>query len=317
MDDQDKSMRDTMEEVYDRMTEDEGGDEGGNIGASLDGSADESKLADVTATSSEDYRFEGASEAVSAEAESYDARYAEEPSHTPHYQEAADQRHAYQEAVDAPNPGTWSPYLQERGVTADHAFQVLLQTEYSLRHGSPEQKRNALLGIMAEYGIDLGHGIPSAQTHAPTPIRDPAVPYLEQQFGAILNQLAYHQRVDHASKTLKARAQIAEFKSQTKEGRLLHPHFNLVEHDMFALMSAGRARSLGEAYNMAVQANPRTRDLISEKRRSERRVAAHERAQRAKRQSKTNLITSKAPGGPKAPKTMRETMEEVYDRMTS
>ncbi len=313
MSDQEKSIRDTMEEVYDRMTE--GGDEMPVESTITEEERGErADLSDVTTTSSEDYQFEETDGSSMQHDAILEEREDEEP---PRHSEPPFEDLAAPETTYTPNPGTWSPYLQERGVTADHAFQVLLQTEYSLRHGSPEQKRNALLGIMAEYGIDLGHGIPSAHTHAPTPIRDPAVPYLEQQFGAVLNQLAYQQRVDHVSKTLKARAQIAEFKSQTKEGRLLHPHFNLVEHDMFALMSAGRARSLNEAYSMAVQANPRTRDLISENRRSERRVAAHERAQRAKRQSKTNLITSKAPGGPKAPKTMRETMEEVYDRMTS
>ncbi len=313
---EEKTIRDTMEEVYDSMTEQgEASEEAGQ--ESADGHAYDADHAEVTSTTSDDYTFEESASYASEE----EADFSEAP--TAQQTQAPEESHPqfeapnYQDGSHSPDPGVWAPYLQEVGVSADQAFQILLQTEYSLRHGTPEQKRNAILGIMSEYGVDLGSGVPTAQQHAPTPLRDPAVSYLEQQFGMLLQHLQHQQRGAATNDTLRARAQIAEFKSQTKNGKLLHPHYDAVEMEMTSLMATGRARTLGEAYNMAIHANPRTRDLLSEDRRNERRVAAHERAQRAKKAVKASVLPSASPGGPKAPKTMRETMEEVYDRMTS
>ncbi len=316
MTDDEKSMRDTMEEVYDRMTAEDGGSESVES-ETMDAHDDGTDHADVTATSSDDYTFEGGG---SYEAEDGLGVQEEQAFHQPQAPQGFDPQFEgpnFQNASYAPDPGVWAPYLQEVGVPADQAFQILLQTEYSLRHGTPEQKRNAILGIMSEYGIDIGYGVPSAQQHVPTPIRDPAVPYLEQQFGVLLNHLAQQQRANNEGNHWKVRAQIAEFKSRTKDGKLLHPHYDSVKQEVGALLLSRQARTLDEAYRMAIHANPHIREKLSEERRSERRVAAHERAQRAKKAVKASVSPSASPGGPKVPKTMRETMEEVYDRMTS
>ena len=316
MSDTEKSMRETMEEVYDRMTEEDGGSESVES-EMMDAHDDGADHADVTATSSDDYAFE---DGASYEADDELGVQEEQTFHqaqAPHGSDPQFKDPNFQNASYAPDPGVWAPYLQEVGIPADQAFQILLQTEYSLRHGTPEQKRNAILGIMSEYGIDIGYGVPSAQQHAPTPIRDPAVPYLEQQFGTLLQLLRDQKRSDDEARLATTRQSINALRNSHTAGQLDYPYFDQVRSEMASIVKSGGANSLSEAYQMAVRANPTTRQLLEKSERRARRTIAHERAQKAKKTSRTNVLPSAIPGGPKAPKTMRETMEEVYDRMTS
>ena len=166
--------------------------------------------------------------------------------------------------------GQAKPYLDSLGVSPGRAFEILLNAEYTLRHGTPDQKLETLQRIVKDYNIDVS-GLQAQQQ--PDEWRDPDVVKLEQQVQA-LHQAAATQEVHRAI------AEIQAFEA-TKDaaGRRAYPHFAAVAEDMTRLAlaerAAGRQPVLKTLYETAVWANPTVRArLIADQ-------GKHGRSQRA------------------------------------
>lgn len=106
-----------------------------------------------------------------------------------------------------------------------------------------------------------------------------------------------------------------------------HEHFEAVRQDMGALMQAGRAKDLDSAYEMAVWANPQTREALlkaqqeaaataQQAEEAQRQEKAREAANKALKTAGTQLST-KAPlnAGAGRPSSLREALAKTADKI--
>lgn len=200
----------------------------------------------------------------------------------------------------------FQPYeqtIQQLGVSHDVAVGKLLEADNSLRHGSPEQKSHALASLAYQYGIDLG------QVQAiPTP--DPQVYALQTELQQLKGFINDFQRTQQEREQGTLNSEIAKF----SEGR---EHFEQVREDMAALLQAGRAKDLSDAYEQATWANPQTRASMLAKQQAEvaAKVEAERKAQEAKRANAVNVtrrgsVPASAPIG-----TMDDTIRAEAKRL--
>lgn len=167
----------------------------------------------------------------------------------------------------------FQPYehtIQQLGVSHEVAVGKLLEADNTLRYGSPEQKAHALASLAYQYGIDIG------QVQA-TPAPDPQVYALQAELNQLKGFINDFQRTQQEREQGTLNSEIAKF----AEGR---EHFEQVREDMAALLQAGRAKDLSDAYEQAVWANPQTRAAMLAKQQAEvaAKVEAERKAQEAK-----------------------------------
>ena len=151
----------------------------------------------------------------------------------------------------------WQPYLNQLGTTPHQAFKALIQAEYTLRHGSPQHKQQALAKMAQDYGIPLAQ--PSETQPADTsaqPIYD-ELNNLRQQ---VLQQQQYQQQEQQRiqqDQEAQMQEMITEFSSNEA-----YPHFEQVRESMAQLLQGGVAESLEDAYNKAAWSNPEIRSSL-------------------------------------------------------
>ncbi len=196
---------------------------------------------------------------------------------------------------------TVQPYLatiKAEGGTATTAIQSLLNTAYVLRTGTPDQKRNALLQAAQHYGVDLGVKPSGQQPNAP----NPEFASLQAEIAALKNQLATFQNAGEQQLRAEVDAELEAFAADPK-----HPHYESVKAHMAALLGAGAAKDLQDAYDQAVYARPDTRATLLAQQRAEeeqkRRAEAKQKAEEAKRKNVSltggpgNTAAASAPAG--------------------
>lgn len=200
----------------------------------------------------------------------------------------------------------FQPYehtLQQLGVSHEVAVGKLLEADNTLRYGSPEQKAHALASLAYQYGIDIG------QVQAiPTP--DPQVHALQSELNQLRGFINDFQRTQQEREQGTLNSEIAKF----AEGR---EHFEQVREDMAALLQAGRAKDLSDAYEQAVWANPQTRAAMLAKQQAEvaAKVEAERKAQEAKKANAVNVprrgsVPAGAPTG-----TMDDTIRATAQKL--
>lgn len=157
--------------------------------------------------------------------------------------------------------------IQAQGITPDYAVQTLFAADHKLRYGTPQEKAQAFQHLAQHYGVDLG-AVPQQQV-------DPTTDALMREFQQLKQQqMAFLQQQQMATQA-QIQAEIEQF-ARDKE------HFEAVREDMAALMAAGRAENLQDAYEMAIWARPDIRSsLIEQQRKAEEAKRKEEAAQRA------------------------------------
>lgn len=145
----------------------------------------------------------------------------------------------------------WTGYLSNLGATPETALDGFLTIDHALRFGLPDQKRNTLWQLARDFGVDvLGPSVTQS---------NPAAAMLQQQLreAYTANQRLADER--NARRRASNERIVQEFRSRSVDGRKMHPHFDSVEEDMARLLKVGRASSLKEAYTMAVSMRPELR----------------------------------------------------------
>ncbi len=253
MPDDDRSMRETMEEVYDRMTADER-DDALPVGLAFTGGEDDDEAQARAAryqTMSEIWDKYNGPEAEKWEKAEAPASWSREAR-----RKFSDLSPDAKKMVltewqashsSAHRDGRWSNYLRSQGVSSDYALDQLLALEHTLRNGSPEKKRDAAAFMLAAYDIP-----------ARTAVAD-----------------AYRAR---ARNTVQS-AIISFGDALDDGGNQLRPHFKALREEMQALLDRNPGMSVQNAY-------------------------AHAAAKRG-------LAENGAGQG----KTIRQTLEETYDRI--
>lgn len=199
---------------------------------------------------------------------------------------------------------TLQPYMQtiqSLGVPPDQAVGALLRADAMLRNPDPAQRAQYFSQLAQQYGIDLGQA-------AQVPQRDPYTMQLEQRLSQIQAQQESFQQSQQEQQRQSLNSELTAF-SATAE------HFEAVREDMAALLQAGRATDLKDAYDKAVYANPQTRQLLLE----QQTAAALKQAQsaalanRAKAASVSVRGSSPASGTGAAPTNLRAALESAWE----
>lgn len=204
------------------------------------------------------------------------------------------------EKAIAPFQATIASY----GVSPDVAVQALFAADHRLRYGAQHEKAQALMQLAQDYGISLD-GLPQQAQVAP-------------EYVALQNELHQLKAMQHQWMLSQQQAQSQTVLSEIERFATDKPHFDAVREDMAALLQAGRAESLEQAYEMATWARPDVRSSLLEQQRKDEEAKRREDAQRAAAAAKSAAVQVRgAPtGGPSSPPVTdrRASIAAAFDR---
>lgn len=192
----------------------------------------------------------------------------------------SDRARAYDQAI-AP----YQAHLQAMRVDAPTAIGALLKADYTLRNSDPATKAQYFQNLAKEYGIDL--------SNQEIPNYSPQEQFLMQQMQELRQRQDSWQNSIAQQESERAQSALSQFTQAEK------PHFEAVRNDMADLMQAGKAKTLEEAYDMAVWMRPDIRSTLIEQQRAEvqRKAEEHAHALKAKAASVSVRGSSPSAGG--------------------
>lgn len=208
----------------------------------------------------------------------------------------------------------YMPLISAEGATLEAAFKNYLDTAATLRLGTLEQKHALILNLARQFGVPLAQpqGAPAPEGASQQHAEDPRVAALQariEQMEAERNRQIYAERQrQYEAEQQTSTAIDADIEAFVEDPA--HPHFGAVREDMAAFIGAGRAKTLQEAYDMAVFANPSTRSLVLAEQQAEaERKRKEEEARRleAAKNAAGSVKSSPAAGTSDSPKgSLRE-----------
>ncbi len=161
-------------------------------------------------------------------------------------------------AVGEKLTGIMQPYLpmfEKMGVDPWHNIGAMLQVQERMAFGSPEQKLAMFQELANQAGIKFEGGQLSAQPNA----QDQYVRQLEQRLSKLeggVNQVT--------STVQEARQKELMDNVTTFANDKAHPHFFAVTDRITHLITTGAAKTLQEAYDLAILADPVIRQQVVE-----------------------------------------------------
>jgi hypothetical protein len=168
--------------------------------------------------------------------------------------------------------------LQTLGISPDRAVAELMQADHTLRYGQPHEKQAYFAQLAKTYGIDLG----AVQQMQETPV-DPHLSALQQQVQQLQSYIQTQQSTVQQQAAESLNSEIAAFAADPN-----HSHFETVKPHMIALLQAGQAKDLSDAYEQAVYANPTTRAAMLQQQLAAQREEAAKKAQAAREAASVN-----------------------------
>ena len=175
----------------------------------------------------------------------------------------------------AVNP--YLPMIRSEGSDPVKAVNALLQTAYTFRAGTAEQKEQMLIGLMNQYQIDPNNIFNRLTGQYQVPQVDPQVAQLQQQLQQLQQTIQGGQQQSQQAEQAQISQTIESFSSDPK-----NLYFANVKAEMAALLDAGRAKDLQEAYDMACWARPDIRPLLLQQQEQQRKSEAVARASKAR-----------------------------------
>jgi hypothetical protein len=208
-----------------------------------------------------------------------------------------------------------APYrmlIEAEGGTPERAIKELMSTAALLRMGTPQQKRDIVLSVARQYGVDLGQ-----QQQAQQPQHAFQDPRLDQLIGQ-LNQ-ERHLRAQHEQQTLEGA--VTKWMSEAgTDGHPKRPYLNDVINEVGALVpqirqanpSLNHEQVLQQAYDTATWGNPEIRTLLLQQQAqgaSQTRSAENQnRVREAKRAASVNVPRRASIPTPGKPGSLDETI---------
>jgi len=200
-----------------------------------------------------------------------------------------------------------APYeaiIRSEGGTVEGAFKDLLNTSYILRAGSPQQKAQAVMQAIQQFGVDLS--LVSGQQQAnPLSAIQQEIQALRQQADPvrIKTQLQEEMTRDRITSEIEAFA-----------ANPSNVHFETVKSQMGALISTGRAKDLQEAYDMAIWSDPSIRsELLKAQQAQEAEKKKAEMA--AKRKASASVSGSPGLASPNSNAPQKSIEDEIRDNL--
>lgn len=212
----------------------------------------------------------------------------------------------------------WQPYVDKIGAPIDQAIDQLFRAEMVLRTGTPEQKRQAIAGLVSTYGVEFDRGSPIPEELSNDPVASALTPQLQQVMEG-LHRL--QSQVDsrfgemQQSQQQQQEGALRAFAEQKDEkGNLLHPYFGEVRTLMEALATqakaAGTATTIEEVYRQACRASPTVWPKIQA---AERSADLRERQRAAADKKRAASSVSSSPSSGRTLKDDGKPDESVYE----
>lgn len=200
-----------------------------------------------------------------------------------------------------------SPYegiLRADGAEPLGAINGLMKTYQVLRNAPPAQKAQAVAQMIQRFGVDLS--LVGEDGNAGN--SDPHVTQLYEKVSQLEQQLVQRQHAEQQAEQTHVESVIAEFAQN-------RPHFDAVKVHMGALMQAGLAKDMSDAYDQAVMAHPEIRATVLNEQESKRREEAAAKAAAARKAGAVNITSRGVPASAKPVGSMDDTMRETYRRL--
>lgn len=184
---------------------------------------------------------------------------------------------AFEQAI---NP--YLPMIKAEGSDPVRATAALLQSAYTLRAGTPDQKEQLLIGLMSQYQIDPNRVFQRLQGTQQSQQVDPQVTQLQQQLAQLQQRFSQGDQQAEQAQTAQINTTIESFASDPK-----NMYFSNVKPEMAALLREGRAKDMQEAYDMACWARPDIRPLMQQQIDLQKQATAQARTQKARKAGST------------------------------
>ncbi len=176
----------------------------------------------------------------------------------------------------------YQTHLQRLGVDAPTAISALMRADTILRTSDPVTKAQYFSQLAREYGIDLN----SVQE---PPQLDPQTNYLMSELQQLRNQQQMWQNQIQQQEQARANSELTKFATADKA------HFDAVRGDMADLLETGKAKTLEEAYDMAVWMRQDIRQSLLDQQRAEAQKKALEQAQAQKARTAAVSVKGSSP----------------------
>ena len=199
-----------------------------------------------------------------------------------------------------------TPYaatLQSLGITPDKAVAELMASDHRLRYGRPDEKLATIRGLAQHYGVDLSQ---FAQTEQQQQYVDPNVAALQQQVQQLTQHLQNQQLTGQQQVQESLNSEIQAFAADPS-----HSHFESVKGHMAALLQAGQAKDLPDAYEQATYANPVTRAAVLQQQAAAQREEASKAAKAAKTSASINVRATASMPATQPIGSMEDTMRAI------
>jgi hypothetical protein len=176
----------------------------------------------------------------------------------------------------------YQTHLQRLGVDAPTAISALMRADTILRTSDPVTKAQYFSQLAREYGIDLNN------VQEP-PQLDPQTNYLMSELQQLRNQQQMWQNQIQQQEHARANSELTKFATADKA------HFDAVRGDMADLLETGKAKTLEEAYDMAVWMRQDIRQSLLDQQRAEAQKKALEQAQAQKARTAAVSVKGSSP----------------------
>jgi hypothetical protein len=190
-----------------------------------------------------------------------------------------------------------NPYqamLAAEGASPITVVSDMMRTAYLLRTAPPQQKAQLFAQVAQQFGVDLA----SLQKEAADTYVDPQLAALQQRQQQLEQYIQQQQfqaqqasQASQAQETTRLTSEIDTFAADPA-----HVHFEDVRADMAALLKAGRAQGLADAYEMAIWARPDIRTSLLKQQQAE--AEAKRKAEAAKRAKEAQAAAVSVRGAP-------------------
>jgi phosphosulfolactate synthase (CoM biosynthesis protein A) len=206
----------------------------------------------------------------------------------------------------------YTPILQQYGVDPVAQVQSLMHTNHVLLKGTNEEKLNVFRQVAKDYNVDL------TALGGEAPYVDPEVAALRQQLHAVQSTQQQFTQQQQKAQRDELEAKVTAFAADPAR-----VHFEEVANDMAALLKSGVSKTMEEAYDKAVWANPVTRAKEQSRLQTETAAKAkkdaEDRAEAARKATSANVRTSAKKAGATTPlgsidDTLAETLAAINAR---
>lgn len=200
--------------------------------------------------------------------------------------------------------GPYEPMIRAAGARVPDAVASVLNTAYVLRTADPVTKAREIANVCQQYGVDLS-------LVAQPPPQNPEVADTRQRLMQLENLLQQQQRETQQAQESHVLNELGAFSQDPK-----HAHFPAVRAHMGALLQAGAAKDLEDAYQQAIWANPEVRSQLLAAQAAQQ-SSAQKQVQTVQRARTRAVSVRGGPGGtpPAAPNPNASVREDLMAAM--